>query len=172
MKKTLNLLILAVLAFGLFACGEKKLSKEDLKKAESTLFNEDGSLDTLVAPGVAEKYCQFVEENPNDSSAAMWLYHAIELNVLLKNQDKSEELCNQLLEKYPNSKWAPRSLYLLGAFVYEDQLKDLDRARSNYDRILKDYPDSDIVPSVEASIRFLGMSPDEVYSAISQWPED
>ena len=55
MKKTLNLLFVAVLALGMFACGEKKLTYQDMKKAEATLFDEEGYLDTLNAPKVADK---------------------------------------------------------------------------------------------------------------------
>ena len=54
MKKTLRLMLVALLAFGMFACGEKKLTEDDLKKAEETLFNEDQSVNEAVAPDVAE----------------------------------------------------------------------------------------------------------------------
>ena len=77
MKKTIKMTLIAMLAFGLLACGEKKLTYEDMKKAEATLFNEDGLIDTVKVPKVANKFCQFVEQNPNDSTAPLWLYHAI-----------------------------------------------------------------------------------------------
>ena len=102
MKKTLKLMAFALLTVGLLACGEteKKLTYYDLKDAEKTLFNADQSLNEVVAPDVAEKYCQFVDENPKDSLADEWLYHALEINVMLKDAQKSEELCDQLLKKY------------------------------------------------------------------------
>ena len=43
MKNTLRMMILALLAFGMFACGGKKLTEEDLREAQATLFNEDQS---------------------------------------------------------------------------------------------------------------------------------
>ena len=173
MKKTINLLFVAVLALGMFACGEKKLTYQDMKKAEATLFDKEGNLDSLAAPKVAEKYCQFVEQNPDDSTAALWLYHAMELNVMLRNPEKSIELCNKLTENYPNSKWTPRGLYLLGAFIYEKEYNDLDKAREVYDKIINDYPDCDIIESVEASKKYLGWTNEQIMAdiAFSQYKE-
>lgn len=167
MKKTLKLMLVAILALGLFACGEKQLTENDMKEAEATLFNEDGSIKTDVAPKVAETYLKFVEQNPDAPSAPLWLYHAFEVNVMLKNAEQSEVLCNKLVEQYPDNEWTPKALYLLGSFVYEDQLHDLDKARSTYERILADYPDSDLIPSVEASIKYLGLTNDEIMTIIT-----
>jgi tetratricopeptide (TPR) repeat protein len=176
MKKTLKLMLVAMLAMGMFACGEKKLTYKDMLKAEATLFDEEGYLDTLKAPKVAEKYIKFVEQNPDDTTASLWLYHAMELNVMLKNTEKSMELCDQLVEKYPDSKWAPRGLYLLGSFIYEEEFKDLDKAREVYERIVRDYPECDIIESVNASIKYLGWDPKDIFAdmAISQfvWEEE
>jgi tetratricopeptide (TPR) repeat protein len=174
MKKTLKLMLVAMLAMGMFACGEKKLTYKDMLKAEATLFDEEGYLDTLKAPKVAEKYIKFVEQNPDDTTASLWLYHAMELNVMLKNTEKSMELCDQLVEKYPDSKWTPRGLYLLGSFIYEEELKDLDKAREVYERIVRDYPESEIIESVKSSIKYLGWTPDEIFAdmAMSQFEWD
>lgn len=174
MKKTLKLMLVALLAMGMYACGEKKLTYQDMKKAEATLFDEEGYLDTLQAPKVAEKYLKFVKQNPDDTTASLWLYHAMELNVMLKNTEKSMELCDQLVEKYPDSKWTPRGLYLLGSFIYEEELKDLDNAREVYERIIRDYPESEIIESVKSSIKYLGWTPDEIFAdmAMSQFEWD
>jgi len=167
MKKTLNLMLIALLALGMFACGEKKLTYQDLKKAEATLFDEEGYLDTIKAPKVAEKYLKFVEQSPDDSLASLWLYHAMELNVMMKNTEKSMELCDRLVEEYPDSKWTPRGLYLLGAFIYDEEYKDLDKAREIYEGIIRDYPDSEIIESVQSSIKYLGWTPEEILSDIA-----
>ena len=167
MKKTLKLMFIALLALGLFACGEKKLTEDDLKKAEATLFKEDGSINEDVAPGVAKQYCKFVEQHPDDPAAALWLYHAFEVNVLTKNVKKSVDLCDQLVEKYSQSEWTPKAMYILGSFIYEDYLQDLDKARSLYERVIEEYPDSDVIPSVEASIKYLGMTPEEIMGMIN-----
>ncbi len=167
MKKSLMIMIAAFLAFGMMACGEKKITQKDLEAAEAKLFNEDGSMNESVAPKVAEKYCEFVEQNPEDSTAPLWLYHAMEINVMLKNPDKSIELGNQLLSQYPESKVAPRSLFLLGSFVYDDMLQDTAQAHVMLQRLIDDYPQSRHVKDAERAIEFLGLTPDQIMSIMA-----
>ena len=174
MKNTLKLMLAVILAFGMFACGEKKLTQDDLKKAEATLFNDDKTINEDVAPKVAEKYCKFVEQNPNDSTAAEWLYHAMEINVLLKDTDKSIEIGDKLLKQYPQSSWAPMSLFLLGSFVYDEQLNDTAQAHVAFQRLIDEYPQSEFVDDAQRSIEYLGLTPEEIMSLIimSQMEED
>ena len=166
MKKAFQLVMFALLAFGMTACGEKKLTQEDLKKAEATLMNEDWTMNMEVAPGVAEKYCKFVEQNPNDPAAPTWLFHAMEVNVNLKNANKCVELCNQLLDNYPDSKWSPRSLVLLGSYVYEDQLNDTASAHKALQRVIDEYPNDSLVKDAKVLIKCLGLSDQQKLAVI------
>ena len=176
MKNAMRILSVALLSVMMMACGNgnKELTYNDLKKAEASLFNEDGSINESEAPAVAETYCKFVEQHPDDSIAPTWLYHAFEVNVMTKNAEKSIELCDKMLAMYPQSEWTPKALYLLGSFVYEEQLKDLKKARATYQRVISDYPESDLVPSVQASIKYLGKTPEEIMTLIqmSQMEEE
>ena len=161
-------MVAALLTLGMWACGgnEQKLTVDDLKKAEATLFNEDHSVNEATAPEVAEKYCQFVQQNPDDSTAARWLFHAMDINVLLKETEKSEAICNQLIATYPDSEWAPMSLFLMGSYVYNDQLNDTARAHVMFQRLIDEYPDSQLVNDARRSIDFLGLTPDEIMARI------
>lgn len=168
MKKTLKIMAVALLAFGMIACGgnQKKITVEELREAQSTLFNQNGTLNEKEAPGVMNKYLKFVEQHPNDTSVVKWLFHAMEINILLKDADKSEELCNQLLEQYPQSKWAPQALLTMGSFVYNDQLNDTAKAHAAFQRLIDEYPDSDLVDDAQKSIEYLGLTPEEIMSLI------
>lgn len=166
----------ALLAFAMFACGEteKKLTVDDMKAAEKTLMNDNWSMNMEAAPQVAETYCKFVEQNPNDPTASTWLFHAMEINVNLRNTDKSIELCNQLLDKYPDSKWSPKSLILLGSYVYEDQLNDTAAAHKAYQRLIDEYPNDSLSRDAKVLIQCLGLTNEEKLSVIlmSQMKEE
>ena len=168
MKKTLRLMAITLLTLGLFACGEnqKKITVEELREAQSTLFNENGTLNEEEAPKVAEKYCRFVKQNPDDTTAVKWLFHAMEINVMLKNPDKSVELCDELLQQYPQSKWAPMSLILLGSYVYEDMLNDTARAHIAYQKLIDNYPESHLAEDAQKCIEYLGLTDEERMSRI------
>ena len=168
MKKSLKLMIFALLALGILSCGgnEQKLTIDDMRAAQDVLFDENGTLNEKEAPKVAEKYCRFVKQNPDDTAAVKWLFHAMEINLMLKDSKKSIEIGNQLLEQYPQSKWAPQTLLTLGSFVYNDQLKDTAQARVMYQRLIDEYPESGLVEDAKKSIEYLGMTPEEIMSVI------
>ena len=170
MKKSLKLMIFALLALGMLACGgnEQKLTLDDMRAAQDALFDENGSLNKTEAPKVAEKYCQFVKQNPNDTSVVKWLFHAMEINLMLKDSKKCIKIGNQLLEQFPQSKWAPQSLLTLGSFVYNDQLKDTAQAHVMFQRLIDEYPESDLVDDAQKSIEYLGLSPEEIMSSIME----
>ena len=166
MKNILKLMLAVVLAFGMLACGGEKITQEDLKQAEATLLNDNPTIDETMATEVAEKYVKFVKQNPDDPTAPMWLFHAIEINERLKNSDKCIELGKKLLKQYPESEWAPRTLFYLGNYIYDAQLHDLDKAREAYERLISDYPNSELVGDAQKSIEFLGMTPEEILTKI------
>ena len=166
MRNTLKITFFAIMALGLFACGEKKLTQEDLKKAEAMLFNDDQTMNEAVAAQVAEKYIKFVEQSPDDPTAPTWLFHAFEINVQTKNAEKSLELGKKLVEQYPESSWAPRTLFLMANYVYDEQLHDLDKAREAYERLISDYPDSELADDAQKLIEYLGMTTEEIMTTI------
>lgn len=168
MKTNMKIMVFALLAFGMFACGGngKKLTLEDVLAAQATLFNADHTMNRNEAPKVAKTYCQYVKQNPNDTTVVKWLYHAMEINVMMKDADKSIELCDQLLEQYPQSKWAPMSLLLVGSFVYEDMLNDTAQAHAAYQKLIDNYPESALVNDAQKSIEYLGLTQEERMSRI------
>ena len=89
MKKTLKLMAIALLSLGLFSCGEnqKKITLEEVREAQSALFNENGTMNKEEAPKVAEKFCRFVKQNPDDTAAVKWLFHAMEIHMMLKDSE-------------------------------------------------------------------------------------
>ncbi len=176
MKKTVKMMAVALLALAMFACGgnAKKLTHDDMKTAEATLFNEDQSMNVEAAPKVAETYCEFVKQNPDDAEAPLWLYHAMEINVQLADADKSIALGNQMVEQYPESEWAPMSLFLLASYVYNDQLNDTAQAHVTFQKLIDDYPDHPLVDDAKKSIEYLGLTPEEIMNRImmSQFEEE
>ena len=142
MKNTMKLMLVALMAFFMVACGNR-IKEEDLKKAEASLFNdnnsaeaalfnEDMSANMEVAPAVVEKFCKFVEQNPDAPTAPDWLFKALEISINLKDAEKSEKICDKLIKDYPTFDKTPVGMFMMASFVYEDQLRDLDQARSVY----------------------------------------
>lgn len=171
MKNTLKVMLFVAVALGMFACGGKEVTQEDLKAAEASLFNADQSVNEAEAPKVAETYCRFVKQHPDDSTAAQWLYRAMEINVFLKDADKSIKIGDQLVKQYPESEWAPMSLFLLGSYVYDTQLNDTAQAHVTFQKLIDNYPESELVDDAQMSIQYLGLTPEEIMAKIMSQTE-
>lgn len=166
MKKVFQIVMLAVLAFGMMACGEKKLTQDDLKKAELTLADEQGNLNKEAVPAVVEQFCKFVEQNPDDATAPEWLFKALQLEIKAEESEKAIEICNKLVENYPDYENNPAALVMTASEVYDSQLHDLDKARATYEKVINDYPSTDWANNAEKMIEFLGLTPEEILSKI------
>jgi TolA-binding protein len=90
----------------------------------------------------------------------------MEINVLLKDAEKSAAICDQLTTNYPESSWAPMSLFLMGSYVYNDQLNDTAKAHVMFQRLIDEYPDSELVDDAQKSIEYLGLTPEEIMARI------
>lgn len=162
MNKLLNLLLGVAVVLSVAACGPKKVSEADLKKAEASLFNADATVNQESVPGMIETYCRFADENPDNALAPQYLFKAFEVAVNFGEPEDALETGNKLAASYPEYEKTSVALFMMGSLVYEDKLHDLDKARAMYDKILSDYPDSDFAPSAEQAIKNLGKTPEEL----------
>ena len=166
MKNILKTVLLVSLALAMFACSEKKVTEDDLKKAEAALFNDEMMVNPDLASQTAEKYCRFVKQNPDAPAAPNWLFKALSIYINAKDAEKSIETCNMLMEDYPDFTYTPTGMFMLANCIYDAEQHDLDKARALYEKIISDYPDNELVPTVEKSIEYLGMTPEEILTLI------
>ena len=166
MKNILNITFCALLAVGMMACGGKKLTEDDLKKAESTLMDENGEFKKEKADEVSKMFCQYVEQNPSGENAPEWLFKAMQIEIKAEHPEKAIELEKQLEDDYPDYKNTPAAMLFLANYVYDSQLHDLDQAKAVYERIVDKYPDSELIPTVEKCIEYLGLTPEEILTKI------
>lgn len=185
MKKTLKLVIALTLAFGMLACGgnenkdsqsekveqndqkeQKEITLESLKKVEASLANERGALNKEAAQAAVEQYCKFVEQKPDDKTAPEWLFKAMQIEMSLGESDKAINLTDKLVKDYPEYENVPVALFMLATNVYDAQLHDLGKAHATFERVIKDYPDTQWASDAKVMIGMLGMTEDEMLEKI------
>ena len=160
-----------MLAFLMMGCHNQnnKTTEGDVKKAEESLFNEDQTLNLEAVPTAITSYLKYVEENPKAADAAEYLFKAVNLSIESKQDPKqSIDLVNRLVENYPEFENNSAALFMLAAFVYDEQQQDLDKARETYQRIVDNYPDSPFANDAAISITQLGMTPEELVKMFEQ----
>lgn len=162
MKKVL-ILLAAVMVIAASCNRVVKTTEEDVKKAEAALFNDNMTTNAEAVPTAIEAFSKYAEENPEAANAEEYLFKAFEVSVNTKQDaNQSIDLAERFMKAYPKSDKAPVALFMLASFVYEDQLNDLDKARAAYQRIMDEYPTSPFANDAAASIKHLGMSPEDL----------
>ena len=165
MKKSICLLALLI-AVMLVGC-QQKTSQADVKKTEATLYNSDMTMNQDVVPEAVDTYSKYVEDNPNAADAPDVLLKAIEVSVFSgQDASKSIELVNKLATAYPNHENTPAALSMLASYVYDQQLHDMNKARATYERVIKDYPDTQWATDARILVEMIGMSDDEMLEKI------
>ena len=71
------------------------------------------------------------------------------------------ESFKKIHDNYPESDYAPTGLFMAG-FINANELQNYEEATSLYQKFLKEYPDNELVPSAQAELNFMGMSPEDI----------
>jgi len=113
-------------------------------------------------------YCEaFVLINPNEELSPEYIFKAAEVAHTIKSYNKTFELYDWLLEKYPNYSKSSTALFLKG-YIFDNELKRYEDATKLYDEFLMKYPESDLVDDVKTLKEFMGKSDKEILELIEK----
>ena len=164
MKK--NILI-AFVAF-IMACGstdESGMSRDERLKVitelEQKAFADVDQFDTTMALALVNNYSKFVAENPEDELSPNFLFKAGDMAMGLGRPHRAIDLFQKIISDYPDHDKVSFAMFLT-AFIYEDQLKDLDKAKVTYEAFIEAYPDHDMTDAAKFSLKNLGKSPEDL----------
>lgn len=162
--KTLKIFAIFMLSGAiLFSCGTSK--KDDVEKItalENALFSDDGNMSNMQkAMALTDEYIYFADQHPQDSMAPEYLFKAADIAMNVNKGELAVNLYDRILTNYPEFRKAPECLFLK-AYVYENNLGDLEKAEIYYQEFIDKYPDNDFADDAEISIQNLGKSPEEL----------
>jgi len=160
MKQSTILFTAIIFLFSACANHAKKEQLKHIKQAEEELYKAE-NFNRENGIKLVDLYINFTNTYPDDSEAPKYLYKAAEITMNLQMGQQSINYFDQLLVKYPNYEKIPECIFLK-AFVYENQLNNITKAEELYKEFIDKYPDHALVKDAEASIRFLGKSPEEL----------
>ncbi len=161
----------AAIALLLFACkpdGPSKSNKSQLNDIavlnDSVVNNLTGANFKKMAPQLVNQMLEYVKEHPQDTICAKYLLKSGDFQRGLGQFQPALASWDLLQKNYPNSKEAPEGLFL-SAFTYENDIKDLAKAKSLYESFLKLYPEHVLAIQVPEILKVLGKSPEELIKA-------
>jgi TolA-binding protein len=162
MKKPIGILLSAVVLFMISCQPESVKLAEKINDNEKKLVNDSTKMmNRPLAEEQLKAYNDFIDKFPDDPQSEKFLYNAARLADGLGQSPVALEMYHRFYEKYPKNPDAPVALFMQG-YIYEDKLKNLEKAKELYTIFLSTYPDNELAASAKFSLDNLGKSNDEL----------
>ena len=134
----------------------------DVDSLRSKLFDEKASrYNTEVSNdfiGTCEMYALLL---PDDEKAPDLLFEAARTAGYIRAFPKAVELYDWAYAKYPDFPKASQALFMM-AFTYDNEMHNVEKARSLYEEFLKKYPDDEFTDDAQVLLQNLGKSEEEI----------
>ncbi|TNE51128.1 MAG: tetratricopeptide repeat protein [Bacteroidetes bacterium] len=125
-------------------------------------------------PGLAKNFIEISDgysilvEQANPNKHVDLIMRAAKLAKSVGDPNTALRFFYNVAEKKPDHPKAPEALFMMG-YIYANDLKDIEKARSTYESFLERYPnDPDYADDAAMEIKFLGMSPEEIIRQFEQ----
>ena len=159
-------LMLALVALCVVSCKHEKTEQEklydEITAKETELYKDKPeAIDKDKAIEMVRMYVSYVDSYPEDTLAAEYLFRAAEISENANQPNNAVTYLTRIEENYKDYKNYPVCIFKK-AYIYENHLKNLDKAREYYEKFVADYPDHELVEAANSSLMFLGMSDKEL----------
>jgi len=163
LTRTLGFLLIAVTFSVVTGCKpSREKSIAEITSLEKRLFSPDAmSFDKIKADSLMNLYTDFIDARPSDSISPGYLFKAASLSMNAGDGKKAIDLFERYLKNYPDGKNAGLSMFFK-AFIYENMLRNLDKAKETYLLFIERYPESDFVKDAQMALQNLGKTPDQI----------
>ena len=160
MKKIIIFTLFSALIISCSNNKEKEISKiKDLEKA--TLSSNTVSIDYNKAKELVDAYINFVKNYSKDSACANYLFKAANISMNIGKAQLSVELFDQIIKDYSGFNKVADCMFMK-AFVYDDKLKNINKAREAYKAFLNKYPSNEFADDAQACLDNLGKTPEQL----------
>ena len=121
---------------------------------------------------LAEKsFSTLLKRYPDDPRKDQVLFKLAQMAQITKQHHEAIALYQRLVHEHPQSGKAYQAQFMVG-FLYEEELKDTTSAKIAYQRVIDNYPDSDLAKSARICIKHIGQSPEEWITFESATPNE
>lgn len=139
--------------------------KEKAMKHIRSLEGNDSAFSTELMTELKTAYVEFSKNYPDDEAAPEFLFKGAQRAVMLEQPKEAVDLLQLLIDKYPKSPYHEDGLFLL-AYTCENNLNDLPRAKTLYEKFLKEFPNGELAKDANISLENLGKSPEEILKSL------
>lgn len=140
----------------------KSILDERLPMLRDQTFDEaTGVVNQDVAAGFIRLVEQYAMLLPQEKDAPRWLFEAGEMAGALHQYDKTLSLYQKINDDFSNYEKSSQVLFMR-AFTLDNELKQLEEAKTLYEQFLQKYPKDDFADDAQFLLNNLGKSEDEM----------
>ncbi len=154
---------IVIIALLLASCNpSKEKMAKDIATKEKGLFVDGSPVpDKTKIKEVIDLYKKYVQTFPKDSMAPKYLFKGSDLSMNTGQSPEAIIFLDQIISDYPDFKKLPEA-YFLKAFIYDDKIKNLPKARAAYMEFIQKFPKHDLVNDAKISMDNLGKTPEQI----------
>lgn len=106
-------------------------------------------------------YTKFADTYPKDTLSPVFLFKASNLAMNTNQNDMAVLLLDRIINDYSDYSKLPET-YFLKAFIYDNNIKNINKAREAYTLFLQKFPKSDLANDASISLDNLGKTPEQI----------
>jgi len=162
MKHYILLAVVITLAVLSGCSPSREKSVRTITSLETRLFAPAAvGFDKVKADSLLSAYESFIKHFPEDSLTVKFAFKAANLCMNMGDGTKAIGLFDKFIEKYPDNPKAAVSMFFK-AYIYENQIKNLDKAKEIYLQFIEKYPNGDFANDARIALKNLGKSPEQM----------
>jgi TolA-binding protein len=160
MKKVFVIVVFGMMVFLVGCKPSREKVVNQIQVLEKSLFSPDAvGFNKEKADSLLALYETFIKENPKDSLAPDFLFKSANIAMNSGDGPRALALFDQYLQNYADQPKASLCLFFK-AFIYENVMQNIDKARETYLLFIEKYPSDDFANDARLALLNLGKTPD------------
>ncbi len=162
-----KIIVLSFIVIILFSCSnapksEKIVLIDSIVTLEQQCYDDNtNTYNHKVALKTLNKYQEFINKYPRDTSTADYLYLSGQLSKSIDLYGEAIHQFEILLKDFPNYDKASNAKFLIG-MIYENDIKDTNNAKQSYQEFIKEYPQDALVDDAQFLLQNLSLTDDQL----------
>ena len=172
LHRNVLLLMLAFVLCLLAGCKHEKTEQEklydEITAKETELYKDKTeAIDKDKAIEMVRMYAEYADKYTTDTLASEYLFRAAEISENANQPNNAITYLTRIEENYKDYRNYPLCIFKK-AYIYENYLKNQEKARQYYEKFIADYPDHELAEAANSSLMFLGMSDEDLIKVIEK----
>lgn len=147
---------------------EQDKLREEITQKENALYKDKTeAIDKDKAIEMERLYASYADKYADDTLSAEYLFRAAEIAENANQPSNAITYLTRIEDNYKSYRNYPLVIFKK-AFVYENGLKNIDKARIYYEKFIADYPNHELTEAANSSLMFLGLSDDQLIDILEK----